>query len=237
MITRARIINEKARADLSVQRASDELLTSTCDFELYDARAARRGAARRPRPARGAAFDDLRRGRARSRALVVKQRSSALIDAPFDGRRRFAHHFGDFRDDEELGAIEHALLAEREALRLGEEREALEHVGHFVDRAAAHLVGVVLEAPFPVLVVVDLAVAEQAEQPLDFFVADGAAQADAVDVAHRHEHGRFVGDDAEMIETAGGAENGFLFDAFDDPETMIRVNDLVADFKCHGSPC
>jgi hypothetical protein len=40
-----------------------------------------------------------------------------------------------------------------------------------------------------------------------------------------------------MVKTAGGAENGFVFDAFDDPETMIRVNDLVADFKCHGSPC
>ena len=85
--------------------------------------------------------------------------------------------------------------------------------------------------------VVDLAVAEQTEQPLDFVVADGAAEADAVDVAHRHEHGRVVGDDPEMVKAAGGAENGFVFDALDDPETMIRVNDLVADFKCHGSPC
>ena len=85
--------------------------------------------------------------------------------------------------------------------------------------------------------IVDLAVAQQAEQPLDFFVADGAAQADAVDVGQRYEHGRVVGDDAEVIETAGGTENSFVFDALDDPETMIRVNDLVADFKCHESPC
>jgi hypothetical protein len=40
-----------------------------------------------------------------------------------------------------------------------------------------------------------------------------------------------------MIKAAGGAQNGFVFDAFYDPETMIRVDDLVADFKCHGSPC
>ena len=40
-----------------------------------------------------------------------------------------------------------------------------------------------------------------------------------------------------MIEAAGGTEDGFVFDALDDPETMIRVNDLVADFKRHGSPC
>jgi hypothetical protein len=39
-----------------------------------------------------------------------------------------------------------------------------QHVGHVVDRAAAHLVGVVLEAALPVLMVVDLAVAEESEQ-------------------------------------------------------------------------
>jgi len=138
------------------------------------------------------------------------------IDAPFDGRSGFAHHLGDFRDDKELRAIQHALLAERQALRLGEEREALEHVGDFVDRAAAHLVRVVLEASFPVLMVVDLPVAEQAEQPLDVFVADRAAQAHAVDIAQRHEHGRIVRDDPEMVKTAGGTEDGFVFDAFDD---------------------
>src|SRR5437899_6614264 len=40
-----------------------------------------------------------------------------------------------------------------------------------------------------------------------------------------------------MIKTARRSKNGFLFDALDDPETMIRVNDLVADFECHESPC
>src|SRR4030095_335712 len=51
------------------------------------------------------------------------------------------------------------------------------------------------------------------------------------------EHGRVVGDDSEVIKAAGSTEDGFLFDALDDPETMVRVNDLVADFKCHESPC
>jgi hypothetical protein len=37
-------------------------------------------------------------------------------------------------------------------------------------------------------------------------------------------------------EAAGGPKNGFIFDAFDDAQTMIRVNDLVADLKRHGSP-
>src|SRR6516165_6787235 len=55
--------------------------------------------------------DDLRTsGRAGLRREAALQRA---VHFPFDGGRGFPHHFGDFRDDEELGAIQHALLAER----------------------------------------------------------------------------------------------------------------------------
>src|SRR5215472_14321715 len=200
-----------------------------------------RGASRAPRRSSGRTrrhLGDLRTCR-RSCRRPSARRKAALerpIDAPFDLRRCFAHDLGDFRDDEELRTIEHALLAEREALRLGEERQALQDVSDIVDRAAAHFVGVVLEPSLPVLMVVDLAVAEQREEPLDFVVGDGAAKTDAVDVRDRHEYDRLVGDDAKVIETASGAENSFFFDAFDDPETMVRVDDLVTDFKRHGFP-
>jgi hypothetical protein len=82
-------------------------------------------------------------------------------------------------------------------------------------------------------VIVDLPVAEQPEEALDVLVVDGATQTDTVDVADWNEHRRVVGNDPEMIETASGTEDGFFFDALDDPETMIRVNDLVDDLKCH----
>jgi hypothetical protein len=39
-----------------------------------------------------------------------------------------------------------------------------------------------------------------------------------------------------MKETAGSTQNSFLFDPFDDAETMVRVDDLVADLECHVSP-
>ena len=55
----------------------------------------------------------------------------------------------------------HALLAEREILRTRQERQALEHFDHVVDRARAHPIRIVLEAALPVLMVVDLAVAEE----------------------------------------------------------------------------
>jgi len=45
-------------------------------------------------------------------------------------------------------------------------------------------------------VIVDLAVAEETEEPFDVVIADRASQTDAVNVADRNEHGRVVGDDA-----------------------------------------
>src|SRR5205085_3378658 len=130
---------------------------------------------------------------------------------------------------EELGASEHALLAEREVLRLGEERQAFQHFDDVVDGAGAHPVRIVLEAAFPVLVIVDLAVAEQPEEPFNLFVADGAPEADAVNVVHRDEHGGFVGYHPQMIETAGSSENRLGFDALYYAESVIWVNDLVTN--------
>src|SRR5262245_35726798 len=85
--------------------------------------------------------------------------------------------------------------------------------------------------------IVNLAVAEQPEQPFYFVVRNRPAQSDAVDVADRNENSRFVGHDAEVIEAAGRAKNGLLLDTGDDAQTVIRVDNLIADFKCHGSPC
>jgi hypothetical protein len=36
-----------------------------------------------------------------------------------------------------------------------------------------------------------------------------------------------------MEKPASSTENRLLFDFFDDPETMVRVNDLVTDLKSH----
>ncbi len=83
---------------------------------------------------------------------------------------------------------------------------------------------------------VDLSVAEERKEAFDFFVVDGPPQADAFDVVHRHEDRGFVCDHAKVIEPAGGAEDGFRFDALNDAESMVWVNDLVTDLECHISP-
>jgi hypothetical protein len=38
-----------------------------------------------------------------------------------------------------------------------------------------------------------------------------------------------------MEKAASGPENRLFFYAFNDPEPMIRVDDLVADLECHVS--
>src|SRR5262245_15154291 len=143
----------------------------------------------------------------------------AALERPFhsvfDRGRRFTHHFRDLGNDEEFGSIEHTFFAKREALRLREKRKALEHISHFVDRAAAHLVRVVLEPAFPILVIVDLPVPQQPEETFYFSVADGPPEPNAVNVGKRNEHDSLVRDDPQMVEPTGSAENCFLLDPLD----------------------
>ena len=106
--------------------------------------------------------------RAIERFFIVKQRSSARSTFSSTMIGHFARDFGNLGDHEELRAVEHALLAERQVLRTREERQALQHFDDVVDRPRAHPIRIVLEASLPVLMVVDLAVAEQREEPLDF---------------------------------------------------------------------
>ena len=84
--------------------------------------------------------------------------------------------------------------------------------------------------------VINLAVAEQPEEPFDFLVADGATKTNAVDVADWDEHGRVVGCDPKVVETARRAEDRLVLNPLDDAQTMIRVYDLVTDFNVTKSP-
>jgi len=84
-------------------------------------------------------------------------------------------------------------------------------------------------------VIVDLAVAEQREEAIHFGIVDGLAEADAVYVRNRHQHGGVVCDDPQVEEPASRPENRLLFNTFNDAEPVVRVNDLVSDLECHVS--
>src|SRR3954468_15031991 len=88
--------------------------------------------------------------------LGVEAALERALDLRLDEVGLFARHCGNLGNDEELRAVEHALFAEREVLGTGEEGQALEDFDDVVDRAGPHPVRIVLEAPLPVLVIVDL---------------------------------------------------------------------------------
>src|SRR6188508_2817085 len=169
------------------------------------------------------------RHRSRLRGLGARHGAAAggeaalerFLDAAFDRLGRFAHDFGDLRDDQKFGAIQYPLLPERQALGPAQQRQALQDVCDVVDGAGAHLVRVVLEAAFPVLMAVDLAVSERVEEPLDLRVADRAPKAYAIDVIERDEYRRLVRDNTEVIKTTGGTENRLFFDPRYDAEPLV----------------
>jgi hypothetical protein len=84
--------------------------------------------------------------------------------------------------------------------------------------------------------IVDLAVAEQAKQAVDLFVADGTAKTYTVDVVDGYEYGGFIRHHAKVIKAARRPKNGFGFDALNNAESVIWVNDLVTNLECHTSP-
>src|SRR5262245_15622400 len=84
------------------------------------------GRFRRP-PRRDARRRSRRLGGLGARDRSILHREAALegaIDLLFHRFVLLARHLGDLGDDEELRAIEHALLAEREVLRAGQEGQA-----------------------------------------------------------------------------------------------------------------
>ena len=74
-----------------------------------------------------------------------------------------------------------------------------------------------------------------AQRPADA-LSGAVTQADAIDVIDGHEHCGFVGHHPKMVKTASCPENRFGFDALNDAEAMIWVNDLVTNLECHASP-
>src|SRR5215203_7492862 len=174
---------------------------------------------------------------ASDRAILHREATlEGPVDLLFDEGRPFARHLGNLRDDQEFRAVKHPLLAEGQVFRTREERQALEYFDNVIDGAGAHPVRVVLEAAFPVLVIVDFSVAEKIEESIDFFVVDRPPETNVIDVVYRNENRCFIRHHAQVVKTAGRPQNCFGFDALNDAESVVWVNDLVTDLKCHVSP-
>src|SRR5262245_43957475 len=159
-----------------------------------------------------------------------------LVDPFLDRRARLVLGFGDLAHEQELRALQHALLAERERLAPRQVREPLQHHGHLEEAARAHLVRVLLEAALPVRDLVDLAVAEQREDLAHLGGTNHGTQPHAVGVLLRDPDAGVVGEDPKLIEADLASRDRAGLDALHHPDSVIRIDDLLANLELHGGP-
>jgi len=118
-------------------------------------------------------------------------------------------------------------------LRVG---EPLEDHGDLEQAARPHLVRVLLEAALPVRQLLDLAVAEEIEDLADVGGADHGAKAHTVGVLLGNPHAGIVGEDTELVEADLATVDGPRLDALHDANSVIGVDNLLANLEFHGGP-
>jgi hypothetical protein len=144
---------------------------------------------------------------------------------------------GHFADEQVLRAFEHFLFAEGERLAAAEGNETLEDDGDFEERSGAHALGVFLEAVFPVVVRVEFAGFEEAEDFRRLRGTDDGTKANGGCVGLRNHDTQTAGNNANHEVTFGSAVQDSVADLFNNAHTVVRIYDLVADLVVHRFGC
>src|ERR1700733_34182 len=109
--------------------------------------------------------------------------------------------------------------------------QALQDAGYLEQRTRAHAVRVFLEAVFPVPVASVLANGKTVQHLLDFAVANHSPQAYATRVLAGHHYLQAAGLNVEKIKLLDGRADGSTADLFNDADTMVGIDNLVADVE------
>jgi len=160
-----------------------------------------------------------------------------LDDDGFGAFRGGVARGGHFADEQVLRAFEHFLFAEGKRLAAAEGNETLEDDGDFEEGPGAHALGVLLEAVLPVVVRVEFAGFEEAEDFGGFRGSNNGTKANGDGVGLRDHDTQTAGNNANHEVTFGSAVQDAVADLFNNAHTVIRVNDLVADLVVHSFGC
>jgi len=144
---------------------------------------------------------------------------------------------GHFADQEVLCAFEHFLFAEGKRLAAAEGNETLEDDGDFEERPGAHALRILFEAVLPVVMRVEFAGFEEAEDFRRLRGADDGAKANGGCVGLRDHDAQTAGNNADHEVTFGSAVQDAVTDLFNNAHTVIRIYDLVADLVVHRFDC
>jgi hypothetical protein len=140
-------------------------------------------------------------------------------------------------DEEVLRAFEHFLFAEGEWLAAAEGNETLEDDGDFEEGPGAHALGVLFEAVLPVVMRVEFAFFEEAQDFGGFRRTNNGTKANGHRVGLRNHDAQAAGNNANHEVTFGSAVQDSVADLLNNAHTVIRVNDLVADLVVHRFGC
>ena len=155
-----------------------------------------------------------------------------LIDSLFDFNFGLAHDRGNFRNQKESRAIQHALFTERQGFYLAEVHQVLEYLGHMEDGTGAHPFRVFLESVFPVACGEKIAVGQVGDELVYIFPFDDLSEADIPCVCGGNHNEDIVGTNPQKVKSLKLlARNKAIGNFFDYSNTVVGVDDLVSDFK------
>jgi len=109
----------------------------------------------------------------------------------------------------------------------------LEHLGNFKDVAGAHPLGKILEPIFPVVGGRRKISGEGFEQNVALAGRDRTTQADLGSIGHWYQDQRIRCCQPERVERKRYCSDLLLFDLFDYADTVIGINNFLADLEAH----
>jgi hypothetical protein len=145
---------------------------------------------------------------------------------------------GHFTDQEILGPLEHFLFAEGERLATAEGNQTFEDDGDFEEGTGAHALGIFLEAVFPVVMGIELAFFEEAKDFACVGGADDGSKTNRRRIGLRDHDSQTADNNADHVVPFSSAVQHPVIDLLDNSNTMVRINDFVANLIVHsfGSP-
>src|SRR5713226_9045100 len=156
-----------------------------------------------------------------------------LIDAGFDVALWLATNGGQLGNDQIPRPLEHPLFAERQRFYLAEVTKMLEHGSHFKDVAGAHFFGKILEAILPIVGRSCKVAGEGFEKHIAFARRNRTTQANFRSIGNRNQNQRVRRGETERIERKRYCSDLFLLDLFNYSDTVIWVNNFLADLEAH----
>src|SRR5215471_12144614 len=156
-----------------------------------------------------------------------------IIYARFNIALGLTTHCCKFRNDQIAGALKHSLFAKREWFHLAKITEMFKYLSNFKDISAAHFIGKILEPILPIIRGRGEIARKRLEERVALTRSNGPSQAHLIGVGNGNQNEGICSCKPKRIEGERYRPDLLLLNLFDCADTMIRVNDFLADLEAH----